>query len=391
VNFLPLRVSIPEDGRPVSALRRDISLIKICVAGLLVLAALTGGVAAGGILAPTAIAVVLALVLAPVAYGLERLGFAPVLAAFLAVGVTLSIFVVGGLSLAPSATAWFKNTPHLVYSIEKKLRPIKNQIAAVESASQKIANAAAPAPAHATTVVEPAPSLLTAAAATAPNILAEFLYVAVLTVFLLADRKRYTRQLILTPRRFVTRMRIARICRDVQQRVSGYLFVMACINVGQAALIAGCFVLAGIADPILWGLAYAVLNFIPIIGPTAVVLAALAVGFATGKTLLASLMPAAILLGLNTIEAYFVQPWLLSRRIVVSPIAIFVMVATLVWMWGVGAAITAVPILILIHAVMVHVPSLRPFAELLATEEGMRGIRRRRVPEPAISPAVSES
>jgi predicted PurR-regulated permease PerM len=60
---------------------------------------------------------------------------------------------------------------------------------------------------------------------------------------------------------------------------------------------------------------------------------------------------------------------LLSRRIVVSPVAIFVMVATLVWMWGVGAAITAVPMLILFHTIAQHVPSLRPLARLLATED----------------------
>jgi hypothetical protein len=44
------------------------------------------------------------------------------------------------------------------------------------------------------------------------------------------------------------------------------------------------------------------------------------------------------------------------------------MVAILVWMWGPFASITAVPILILLHTVMVHVASMKPFAALLATE-----------------------
>ncbi len=374
--------------RARQGLRHDLAIIKFCVIGLLLLGGLTAGAAAGAILAPIAIAVVLALVLAPVCKGLERIGANPGLAALLTVGITFAALVFGAFTLAPTVSVWVKRTPHLVYSIEHKLRPIKRQLAEVESASQRIAQAATTsAPSHGPAVVESKPGLLETAATTAPAVLAEILFVAVLAVFLLSYRKQYTRQLILTPRRFPNRVRMARLCRDVQHRVSGYLFILTCINIGQAAVIAGCFYFAGIADPILWGLAYGALNFIPIIGPTVVVLAGLLVGFGTQDTLIGALTPAAILLGLNTIEAYFVQPWLLSRRIVVSPIAIFVMVAVLVWMWGVAAAITAVPILILVHAVTVHVPSLRPFAELLATEHGVNATPRRT--ERPASPTVS--
>jgi len=85
-------------------------------------------------------------------------------------------------------------------------------------------------------------------------------------------------------------------------------------------------------------------------------------------TLADALAPPLILLGINTIEANLVQPWLLSRRIVLSPIAIFVMVALLLWMWGAAAAITAVPLLIFFQTISLHVPSLRAAGRLLATE-----------------------
>jgi predicted PurR-regulated permease PerM len=90
------------------------------------------------------------------------------------------------------------------------------------------------------------------------------------------------------------------------------------------------------------------------------------------------LLPPVLLLAIDTVEAYLVQPWLLSRRIIVSPVAIFVVVATLVWMWGAYAAITAIPALILLHTVAMHVPSMQAFATLLATEQDGVGIRRRR-------------
>jgi AI-2 transport protein TqsA len=112
------------------------------------------------------------------------------------------------------------------------------------------------------------------------------------------------------------------------------------------------------------------MNFIPVIGPTTVIVLAAVVGLATAKTVLLGLVPPAILLGLNTVEANLVQPWLLSRRIVISPVAIFLTVATLVWMWGPAASITAVPLLISVHTVALHVPSLRGLAMLLATDDG---------------------
>src|SRR5262249_51399398 len=108
--------------------------------------------------------------------------------------------------------------------------------------------------------------------------------------------------------------------------------------------------------------------FIPVIGPTTVIITAAVVGFATGTTLYQMVAPAAIILSLDTVEANFVQPWLLSRRIVINPIAIFIMVIFLVWMWGAAAAITAVPTLIIFHTISLHVPSLRPVALLLARD-----------------------
>jgi predicted PurR-regulated permease PerM len=158
--------------------------------------------------------------------------------------------------------------------------------------------------------------------------------------------------------------------------VSGYLFMLSLINIGLAAITALCFSIAGIGDALLWGIAFGVLNFIPIIGPTTVIVVAAVLGFATADTIAQALAPPLILLALNTVEANLVQPWLLSRRIVISPVAIFLTVVTLVWMWGPAAAITAVPILISFHTVALHVPTLRPVAFLLASEGGALAMRR---------------
>lgn len=353
----------------LGALVRDVRIIRLCLVALVVIAALTGGVAAGGLIAPTVVALILAIILAPPVSLLERLGLPAGIASILVVGCTVGAIAAGAIAFAPSVSDWTKRAPQIVRTVEHKLRPIKRQLAVVENASRQIAQVGNPAVERATSFVEPPAQdgILAIVATSASHALAKIVYVTALTIFLLALRKRYTAQLILLPRHYPNRLRMARICRDVRERVAGYLLTLAMINTGLAITTGVCFTLAGVSDPLFWGVAYGVLNFVPVIGSTTIIIAALAFGLATASSLGAAIIPALILLALDTVQAYVAQPLLLARRLVVSPIAIFVMVATLVWMWGAPAAIAAVPILILLHTIMKHIPALRPFASLLAT------------------------
>ena len=361
--------SVLEDvGGPFS-MRRDLQIMRICMILLAIVAMLAIGVAAADLLGPTAVAIVLALVLAPATAGLEKLRIPTGVAALVVVLATVSVLVFAGLKFAPSLSDVVKRGPAIMQSVEAKLSPIRKQIAAVENASQQISRGQGSA--KVVPVVENG-GMLYSLASTAPGILAKIVYVTVLTIFLLSTRRHYTSQLILLPRTISGRLRMARICRDVKSRVSGYLFTLAMINVGLAVVTTIAFQLAGIPHGLLWGVAYGLLNFVPIIGPTAVIISAAIYGLINGHTIFQMLLPPVLLLSIDTVEAYLVQPWLLSRRIVVSPVAIFVVVVTLVWMWGAYAAITAIPALILLHTVAMHVPSMRPFGMLLATEQGHR-------------------
>lgn len=353
-------------GSAISRVRRDLRAMRIALTVLVIIAVLALAAAAADLLAPTAIAVTLALVLAPVARGIERLGLPAGLASVVAVLSAVSVIGSSAVALAPEAANLIARAPSIAQSIERKLRPITREIAAFERASNQIARSL---PGAARSVTVAGDGLFLSVARRAPSIVENGIYVTVLTIFLLACRRRYSDQLILFPKTYASRLRMARICRDVQHKVSGYLFVLTVINTGLALITALCFYLAGIGDPLLWGIAFGIMNFIPFIGPTLVILAAAIFGFATADTIPHALAPPLILLGLNTIEANLVQPWLLSRRIVISPVAIFLTVVTLVWLWGPLAAITAVPLLIFFHTVALQVPALQRVGYLLGTED----------------------
>ena len=388
-----LRSGLRVKRERIAGLRRELRIIRGCAIAVLCIVGLAASIAAASLLAPTAIAIVLALVLAPVARGMERCGFPAGLAAVLAVTMTVSALVGAGAAMAPAAKEWMSKAPRVMQNVERKLRPLQRQIAEVDRISQRITQAT-----PGTAAAAPAPSepILISAAKAAPEIAATFVYVTILTIFILAWRHRYMVQLILLPQRFDNRLRMARICRDVRVRVSSYLFTLTLINIGLAAVTASAFYAAGIADPVLWGVAFGICNYIPVIGPTVVILCSALVGFASGDTIMAALLPPVILLTINTVEANLVQPWLLSRRIVISPLGIFMIAAILVWMWGAPAAIAAVPLLIFVHTVSLHVPALRPVALLLATETGKPESSRRRPRlwyrrTPALEPSLAKA
>lgn len=379
-------------ARRVSRFRRELGVIRVCAIGLFVIAVLFTAVAGASLLAPTAVAVTLALILAPVTHALERLRIPSGIASALTVISVLGVVSFAAVQLAPEASNWLSRAPQFAQSLERKLRPITRQIAAVERASNRIAEAAVPSSGRSVTLT--GDGFLVTAARSAPTIIEDGVYVAVLTTFLLAFRRRYTIQLVMLPRTFKNRLRMARICRDVRHRVSGYLFTLLLINIGLATATTVCFWLADISDAMLWGIAFGILNFIPVIGPTTIILAGAIYGLAARDTVAGMLAPPLILIALDTVEANFIQPWVLSRRIVISPLAILLTIVTLVWMWGPAAAITAVPALILVHTIAMHVPSLRPMGFLLATENGrlakhigdealLTRKRRRRLPLPA--------
>lgn len=313
------------------------------------------------ILLPTAYAIILALVLAPVARGLSYLRMGDGISAVLTVAMAAAGIVAVIAFVAPAIGDWLDDMPKMARAIERKLQPIKEQIELVESASNRISGtqgAAAPAPSG-----EGVSGWLFA---TGANIASQMIYVIFLTLFLLALRTDLRRRFILASNTTDGRIRIARAVRDIGRNVTAYLFILTCINGGVAVVTTIAFYVADIPNALVWGVVYGLACYIPVVGPTATILASAVVGMATQATLLEGMIGPAILLVINMIESQFIQPVLMARRIDLNPIALFVSLAFVVWLWGVPAAIIAAPLLIVIYTFSKHTPALQPIAAALA-------------------------
>jgi predicted PurR-regulated permease PerM len=65
----------------------------------------------------------------------------------------------------------------------------------------------------------------------------------------------------------------------------------------------------------------------------------------------AALLPPAIFVGLHMVEANFVTPMIVGKRLTINPLAILVSLSFWSWVWGTTGALLAVPLLIIMKTI----------------------------------------
>lgn len=351
-----------------SAIRRPLIVLAICAVGVV-------AYLARDFLIPTAAAIVLALILTPVAKQLERLRLPPTAAA--GASVSLLAMVVAGLLVVatPALTSWAEQAPYLTYTLERKLEGLRKSLAFVKQVTDRVEQATQAQPAQ-TTAAQPPPekivvrdkSLLSEVMSTTPALLLQIGYAAVLSFMLLAHRNDHKRQILRVAVNFSTRVRLARVMRDINERVGTYLFALAVIYSLVAAASTITLALLGFPNPILWGVLMGLASFVPFVGPPVAIGLVALVALITYEDWLHMLAAPLALAAIHFAESQLITPVFVSRRCALNTVAVFAGVALLGWMWGAVGAIVAVPLLILVSTVAAHLPSLR-WLEVLLSED----------------------
>lgn len=348
-------------------MRSHLSSIRRSMGFLALLAGIGALYIAKDVLLPLSLAIMLSLILGPMVGALERLRFptfiaAPAVVIMAAAGLVACAFIV-----EPSITDMIDRAPQIARQVEEKLRPVRESLDTIQEAGKQLdtltqVGGPAPAAAAGTGLT---PTLLQ----TLPNFLAQAAFVFILTLFVLSGRHIYRKRLIMLSPKRETRLRVARILNHVTDQVSEYLLAITLINIGLGCATSIAFMIFGISDPLLWGVIFAIANYIPYLGPTGTMVICGLVQLVSAATIGEALIAPGIMFVLNLIESNIVTPWFVSRRIAVSALAVFLAVALLIWLWGVAASFVAVPILILFNAIARHVPALEPIAYMLSGEE----------------------
>jgi predicted PurR-regulated permease PerM len=320
---------------------------------------------ASPILIPMITALLLSMLLAPVVRLLERINLPRALGSLIVVVTVLGALFGIAASLRGPAQSWLTDTQRFS-RLEEKLRPITAPFARLQYVIEQLEKATAPRngpPIQKVEVMGPGLSSLfsTGSAHVASTIAA---VIALLYLFLVSG-DTFLRKLVLVTPSLKDKKRAVEIVRNVETDISFYLVMITTINIVIGFLVTATTGLLGIADPILWGTLAAVLSFAPYVGEFAIVILLSLAGILTFDSLIQSLLAPAIYVVLMTICWQGVVPIVVGRRMTLSPIAVFIMIIVLGWMWGVIGALVAVPVLASLKIICERISSLRPIAEFL--------------------------
>src|SRR5688572_19750413 len=120
-------------------------------------------------------------------------------------------------------------------------------------------------------VVLAGPTMLEQLAFATPTVILEILLTFLMAFFMIEARVRMRRRLLLERQHFGATLKAARVMRDVQDRVGSYILTVGLINVVVGLVVTlGAWAL-GMPYPVMWGGLAALLNFLPYIGPLAMI------------------------------------------------------------------------------------------------------------------------
>jgi predicted PurR-regulated permease PerM len=315
---------------------------------------------------PIVLAFLFAITFSPVVRRLQRRGIPPaVTAVTLVFGLALASLT-GLYMLSGPVMQWVEAAPAIGQQVQYKLLPLRRPIAAVKELSE----AAEEVDGQSDPTVQRVEVRESVTLSWAAGGAARFLGMAGLTfallLFLLASGQAVHEKIVRVIPTFRDKRRALRLIYDVEHDVSRYLLTVSCINAALGAVIATGMWLAGMPSPILWGVAAALLNFIPFLGAVVGMTTVALVAIVSFDTLSQAALPPLFYLAATAIEGGIVTPMIVGRRLALNTVAILLALALWAWLWGVVGALIAVPLLVAVKAFCDHFEELSDWGEFLS-------------------------
>ncbi|MBY6112933.1 AI-2E family transporter [Mameliella alba] len=298
------------------------------------------------VLAPIVFALVVGIVVSPLAERLTGLGVPRVGVAMLLLLVTTSLIALLVLMVEPLLDMFIRQLPRLKAGAARWIASVSDVLRGIETISKEIEGAKPGADDGAASALPSVRDALWMA----PNFGAQFfIFVGTLFFFVLTRNDLYGAVGELEPK-----------LRKADRAVARYFAAVTLVNAGLGALTAAIMLAIGVEYPMLWGLAAAILNYMLYLGPL-LIIAGLTIAGLLQFTGAMSLLPPALYLVVNFTEANFVTPWVVGQRLAMNPLGVFVAIVFGLWLWGPVGAIVALPVMlwlgVLLRPTMLQMPS----------------------------------
>ena len=318
---------------------------------------------------PILLALFFALIGNPIIRVLQKLMLPRPLAAVLVVAGGIALAVALGQQLVAPASEWFSEVPQQMRKLAPKLRTLAKPVQDANKVAENIARAAGgESTAKTAEVIKTEVNDPYKALTATPKILTQVLAVILLTLFFMIFGHKLQKHAIdLLPGRQQKRITVD-ILQSIEREMSRYVLTISLINIVLGLVLAAALYFAlGLALPeaLLWGTMAALLNYAPYVGPLIGVLVMLVMGFTTQPDLWPALLPAAIYLGLHTLEGQIITPIVLGKRMAISPLVLMLGLMVFGWLWGIIGLLLAVPLLVCVKIVLSKVEGWEGWAKLL--------------------------
>jgi predicted PurR-regulated permease PerM len=318
------------------------------------------------VILPVFLACVAGMALKPLIRWLSWCHIPPALSAAVVICLLVSGLAIGFFHLSRPALTWMNEAPQHMTELRQRFQKFFPRAARIGQAAAAVNNLGEEEQAKTPTVELKSSRMPTTFINWTGTFLAGIGETLVLLYLLLASGDLFLQKLVRVMPTLHDKKSAVEISKEIQQNISNYLFSVSLINIGLGMVVSGGLWFMGVPNAVMWGIAVAVLNFVPYFGPVAGVVVLATVGLLTFDTLWKGLLPPAWYLLLHLFEANLITPVLLGRRFTLNPVVIFVSLIFWTWLWGVPGALLSVPILVSIKVVSDRVPAMSSVSELLS-------------------------
>jgi predicted PurR-regulated permease PerM len=346
---------------------------KVRVPGLMVLvvlAVLSTIYLARDFLLPITFALLLAFFFSPVIRALGKAHIPAPAGAALIVLSFVAVVGLGGYELAGPVKELVVHAPETVRKAGVRLRVLEKPVNQVTEAANQIEQATGvDAGTRVRQIVVEGPSLASRFFGSTQAFAEGAIETLLLFYFLLAAGDLFLDKLAKVLPATKGQDSAASITRQIEASISTYLFTTAAINVGEGIVVTLAMWGLGMPTPVLWGTLAACLEFIPYIGMTIITAILTVAGLTTFTSLPHALAVPGTFVAINFLQGNLVTPLVMSRRLTLNPVALFVGLAFWWWVWGIAGALLAVPLLAAFKILCDHVDSLSAVGEFLGGRE----------------------
>ena len=342
-----------------------VEIRSIAITGLFVLAVLYTVYFTRAILLPIVLAVLLDFLLSPVLRGLKRLRIKEPVGAVLVILVLLGGLGGGIYSLAEPAQVWMARAPESLKLLQTRLRVVRRPVEQMTRTAEQVEAATEVRKSGPPEVIVRGPRLSDRLFGSTQLFVAGALETLVLLYFLLAVGDLFLQKLIRVLPQFKDKKMAVAIARETEASISTYLFTVTLVNLTLGTVVTLIMLAVGMPNPMLWGTLAALAEFIPYLGSTALLATLTLAGLVTFPSVGHALLVPGSYLAVNVVQANFISPVVLGRRLTLNPVAILVGLIFWWWIWGVAGAFIAVPLLATFKIFCDHIESLAPIGEFL--------------------------